>query len=68
MVLADSGINPERFAIDWVSSAEAPRFAEVVIRFTEKIKALGPCEVKLEEREEEKKGPNRRATGVGMQL
>jgi F420-non-reducing hydrogenase iron-sulfur subunit len=25
-----------------VSSAEAPRFAEVVTRFTERIRALGP--------------------------
>ena len=40
--MQDSGIDPERFAIEWVSSAEAPRFAEVVTRFTEKIKALGP--------------------------
>jgi F420-non-reducing hydrogenase iron-sulfur subunit len=42
IVLAESGIDPERFAIEWVSSAEAPRFAEIVTRFTEKIKALGP--------------------------
>jgi coenzyme F420-reducing hydrogenase delta subunit len=40
--LQDSGIDPERFAIEWVSSAEGPRFAEVVTRFTEKITALGP--------------------------
>ncbi len=42
-MLEDSGIDPQRFAIEWVSSAEAPRFAEVVTRFTEKIKALGPA-------------------------
>jgi len=41
-VLEESGIDPGRFAIEWVSSAEAPRFAELVTRFTEKIKALGP--------------------------
>jgi F420-non-reducing hydrogenase iron-sulfur subunit len=40
--MQDSGIDPERFAIEWVSSAEAPRFAEVVTKFTGKIKALGP--------------------------
>jgi coenzyme F420-reducing hydrogenase delta subunit len=28
-----------------VSSAEAPRFAEIVTRFTEKIKLLGPNNV-----------------------
>ncbi|MBI5896272.1 MAG: hydrogenase iron-sulfur subunit [Desulfobacterales bacterium] len=42
IVMQDSGIDPERFAIEWVSSAEAPRFAEVVTKFTEKMKALGP--------------------------
>jgi F420-non-reducing hydrogenase iron-sulfur subunit len=42
MILEDFGIDPRRFAIEWVSSAEAPRFAEVVTRFTETIRALGP--------------------------
>jgi F420-non-reducing hydrogenase iron-sulfur subunit len=42
MVLADSGIDPRRFAIEWVSSAEAPRFAQVVTRFTESVRSLGP--------------------------
>jgi len=35
-------MDPERFAIEWVSSAEAPRFAELVTRFTEKIREMGP--------------------------
>lgn len=43
-VLEGSGIDPERFALEWVSSAEAPRFTEVVTAFTVKIKALGPNE------------------------
>jgi F420-non-reducing hydrogenase iron-sulfur subunit len=42
LVLEDLGIDPERYAIDWVSSAEAPRFAELVTKFTEKIRELGP--------------------------
>jgi F420-non-reducing hydrogenase iron-sulfur subunit len=42
VVLEDLGIAPERYAIEWVSSAEAPRFAELVTKFTEKIRALGP--------------------------
>jgi len=46
LVLEDLGINPERFAIEWVSSAEAPRFAEVVSAFTDKVKALGPNPLK----------------------
>lgn len=42
MVLEDSGVDPRRFAIEWVSSAEAPRFAEIVTRFTETVRDLGP--------------------------
>ncbi len=41
-VLGVQGIDPERFAIEWVSSAEAPRFAELVNRFIGRIKELGP--------------------------
>jgi F420-non-reducing hydrogenase iron-sulfur subunit len=41
-VLEVQGIDPERFALEWVSSAEAPRFAEIVTRFIGKIKELGP--------------------------
>jgi F420-non-reducing hydrogenase iron-sulfur subunit len=40
------GIDPERYAIEWVSSAEAPRFAELVTKFTEKIRQLGPNPVR----------------------
>jgi F420-non-reducing hydrogenase iron-sulfur subunit len=42
MILEDLAIDPRRFAIEWVSSAEAPRFAEVVTRFTENVRVLGP--------------------------
>lgn len=42
IVLQDIGIEPDRFAIEWVSSAEGPRFAQVVTRFTELIRELGP--------------------------
>jgi F420-non-reducing hydrogenase iron-sulfur subunit len=42
MVLEDSDVDPRRFAIEWVSSAEAPRFAETVTRFTEAVRRLGP--------------------------
>ena len=38
----EQGIDPRRFALEWVSSAEAPRFADVVSRFTETIRSLGP--------------------------
>lgn len=42
MVLEVQGIDPDRFGIEWVSSAEAPRFAEVVTAFTERIRGIGP--------------------------
>ena len=35
------GIHKERLALEWVSSAEGGRFAEVVTSFTQKIKDLG---------------------------
>jgi len=31
-----------RLHLDWISSAEAQKFVQVVTDFTEKIKALGP--------------------------
>jgi F420-non-reducing hydrogenase iron-sulfur subunit len=37
------GIEPERLRLDWVSSAEAPKFQQVVNEFTETIKELGPA-------------------------
>ena len=42
IVLENCGIDPNRFRIEWVSSAEAPRFVEVVTRFVRDIKELGP--------------------------
>jgi F420-non-reducing hydrogenase iron-sulfur subunit len=42
IVLEVQGIDPDRFGIEWVSSAEAPRFAEVVTNFTERIRSIGP--------------------------
>jgi F420-non-reducing hydrogenase iron-sulfur subunit len=39
------GIEPERFQLEWVSSAEPVRFVRVVSEFTETIRALGPCEL-----------------------
>lgn len=41
-VLQHVGINQERLALKWVSVAEAPLFAQLVTRFTERIKELGP--------------------------
>ena len=41
-LLEFSGIEPERLLLKWVSSAEGPRFAQVVTEFVEKIRSLGP--------------------------
>jgi F420-non-reducing hydrogenase iron-sulfur subunit len=41
-VLEVQGIDPERFTIEWVSSAEGPRFAELVNKFIGRIRELGP--------------------------
>ena len=32
----------DRLHLDWISSAEAQKFVQVVTDFTEKIKSLGP--------------------------
>ena len=41
------GINPERFTLDWVSSAEAPKFARVTSKFVATIQELGPIAEEL---------------------
>ena len=41
LMLADFGIEEDRFRLEWVSAAEGPRFAQVVTDFTECIRALG---------------------------
>ena len=40
------GIDHERIRLEWISSAEGTRFAEVVTEFTEKIKSKGPAHLK----------------------
>lgn len=46
IVLEDLGINPERFDLKWISSAEAYVFAELITNFTLKIQKLGPYKEK----------------------
>ncbi len=41
-VLAEIGINPDRFSLQWASAAEAPRFVKLITDFTMKVKDLGP--------------------------
>ncbi len=42
LMLEDFGIEGDRFALEWVSAAEGPRFAQVVTEFTERVRKLGP--------------------------
>jgi F420-non-reducing hydrogenase iron-sulfur subunit len=46
-ILGYTGINPERLLLDWVSSAEAPKFARVTGDFVERIISLGPIKDEL---------------------
>jgi F420-non-reducing hydrogenase iron-sulfur subunit len=41
-VLADFGIEPARFRLEWVSAAEGARWARVVSEMTEQVRKLGP--------------------------
>lgn len=40
------GIDLVRLRLEWISSAEGTRFAEVAREFTEKVKSLGPSTLK----------------------
>jgi len=40
------GIDPERLRLEWISSAEGTRFAEVAREFTAKVRTLGPAMLK----------------------
>ena len=42
-LIAFSGYQPERLRLEWISSAEGVKFAEVIREFTEQIRALGPA-------------------------
>lgn len=42
------GVDSSRFQMSWVSASEGQKFAEVVSKFTDQIKQLGP-QVKLSE-------------------
>ncbi|MGD8968219.1 MAG: hydrogenase iron-sulfur subunit [Anaerolineae bacterium] len=43
------GVNPDRLRLDWVSSAEAPKFTQVTREFVETVRALGPLEEEMGE-------------------
>lgn len=41
-VLQEVGIREERYSLQWASAAEAPRFVQLITRFTQQVKELGP--------------------------
>jgi F420-non-reducing hydrogenase iron-sulfur subunit len=45
-MLADYGIEPERFRLEWVSAGEGDRWAQVVNGITEDVRKLGPAKIK----------------------
>jgi coenzyme F420-reducing hydrogenase delta subunit len=47
-MLQKLGLSPERFRVDYVSSAEGPKFAGIVREMTEQMKVLGKDKVQAE--------------------
>ena len=47
-LLTVAGVNPDRVHFTWVSASEGARFAQVVTDVTDKVRALGPSEYKLQ--------------------
>jgi len=41
-LIAETGLEPERFRLEWVSASEGARFAEIVREFVDQITKLGP--------------------------
>jgi len=47
-LMEKTGLEPERFRLEWISASEGERFSKIVEEFTETIKGLGPSKVKEE--------------------
>jgi len=45
MILPQFGIHPDRLRLEWISAAEAEKYAKVSFEFTEEIKKLGPLKL-----------------------
>ena len=48
-LMAFSGIEEERLRCEWVSSAEAPEFVEVINAFIKTLRDLGPSPLRIPE-------------------
>jgi F420-non-reducing hydrogenase iron-sulfur subunit len=44
-LLEQFGINPDRVRLEWCSSAEGGKFAQVVTEMTEDLRKLGPIKI-----------------------
>jgi len=42
LMLEDFGLEPERFRLEWISSSEAQKFADVMRDMIETVRTLGP--------------------------
>ena len=42
LLLEDFGLEQERFSLEWVSASEGPKFAQVMSKMVESVKAVGP--------------------------
>lgn len=40
--MEDFGLEPERFRLEWISSSEAQKFADVMRDMIETVRTLGP--------------------------
>jgi F420-non-reducing hydrogenase iron-sulfur subunit len=45
-LLRFTGFQEERLYLNWISSAEGVRFAEVIRNFTQKVKEMGPSHLR----------------------
>ena len=45
-ILENTGFDPKRIQLRWISASEGKQFAELADKMTETIKSLGPCKVK----------------------
>ena len=44
-LLGAMGINPDRLFLDWVSASEGVKFQDVVTKFVNRVKELGPSSI-----------------------
>jgi F420-non-reducing hydrogenase iron-sulfur subunit len=44
-LLGAMGINPDRLFLDWVSASEGAKFQDVVTKFVNQVKELGPSSI-----------------------